>query len=284
MVLVGAGRRCFDTVIARSPSSGRHGNLAFYSQKQVECPAFKNGAIKELTPLKGRTRIFLFTYIPGIVILAVLTLTRVNPFVFPMPGVRLTHILPMTGYTVLFVGTVLGGLILHMMGEKNLVRPFIGGGLILTLAVSILVSNVFRAHIVRKVGTRSGVRHARAVARKQKAYKVAQYDAREHGGYLRYFLHRKRYRQILEDAFYAGYKQTFQTEFSHLVDPSLIEEKGYRHGLEAGRARARNARIQGRSGVEPLDETILARLRTKFLPHYVEGYLEGYKAGQQEVE
>ena len=236
-----------------------------------------HGPSTEVKTVSTKARRFLLIYCPIVAALACLTVTTLNPFVFPTPQVGLTGILPMLGFTVLLGGVVLGALILHMMDERHLVKPFIGIGLVVSLGLAILVSNLFRGPIVRTVAARRGADHARKVAREEQKYVVVSFDARKHGSYLHHFLKRDRYRQMFQRAFSTAYKRTFQESYTDLIDTSAIRQRGYRDGLKHGEARERNARIQKRTAPVPLKSDWLERLKTRHLPSYLDGYTDGYE-------
>lgn len=225
---------------------------------------------------------FLIIYVPIVLLLSVLTMTTVNPFVFPLPRLRLVNMLPMLGFTVLFVGTILGAAILHMMDQRQLLKPFIGIGLVFTIGVSIFISNVFRPQIVRTVGHRRGAAQARQVAADKSAYEPLAYSAKRHGGHFAYFLHRDTYTDMLEAAVYEGYRHVFETQHADLYDEEALKKKGYSDGFQHGRAAGSNARIRGESADSAsIADSVMKKLKMRHMPAYIEGYRQGYPQGFQ---
>ncbi len=225
---------------------------------------------------------FLIIYVPIVLLLSVLTMTTVNPFVFPLPRLRLTNMLPMLGFMVLFAGTLLGAAVLHMMDQQQLLKPFVGIGLVFTLGVSIFVSNIFRPQIVRTVGIRQGAAAARQVAAEKSTYEPLAYTPKKHGGHFAYFLHRDTYTEMLQASVYEGYKRAFETHHADLYDEQRLRKKGYSDGFQQGRAAGSNARIRGESAdTASIADSVMARLKMRHMPAYVEGYTQGYPQGFQ---
>lgn len=226
---------------------------------------------------------FLIIYVPIVLVLSVLTMTTVNPIALPLPRLRLTGMLPMLGFFILFVGTLIGGAVLHFMDEEALVKRFIGIGIVFTLGTSIFVSNIFRDQIISIIGARRGARVAHEVA-KSGAYQPLSYDAREHVGYLSYFLYREETIATLKNAVCKSYKQTFRNSHSELVSKDALRQQGYSDGFKHGRAAGRNVRIRNERPTPPsVSDEVLEKLKIIHMSEYVEGYqqayLEGWKTG-----
>lgn len=223
---------------------------------------------------------FLIIYVPAVLVLAVLTMTTVNPIALPLPRLRLTGMLPMLGFFILFVGTLLGGAVLHFMDEEALVRPFVGFGLVFAIGTSIFISNVFRQQLITTIGARRGATVAHQVARDSEAYQPLAYNENDHVGYLAYFIYREKPTETLKQAVYRSYKQTFRQDHPGLIDKSALRRKGYSDGFQHGKSAGRNARIQNKpSTPPPVAEDLLEKLQTIHMSEYVEGYQQAYPEG-----
>jgi hypothetical protein len=223
---------------------------------------------------------FLIIYVPIVLVLSVLTITTVNPIALPLPRLQLTGMLPMLGFFILFVGTIVGAAVLHMMDEEALIKPFIGIGIAFTLGTSIFVSNVFRDQLVSQIGARRGATVANRVAAASDTYTPLSYDATEHVGYLSLFIYRNGTKETLEQSVYKSYKQTFRKAHSDLVNQDALRRQGYSNGFQHGKAAGRNARIRNeRPNPPPVGEDVLEKIKTRHMPEYVEGYQQGYPEG-----
>jgi hypothetical protein len=223
---------------------------------------------------------FLVIYVPIVLVLSVLTMTTVNPIALPLPRLQLTGMLPMLGFFILFVGTILGAAVLHMMDEEAFIKPFVAIGLVFTIGTSIFVSNVFRDQLMTLIGARRGATVAHEVAAESSTYTPLSYDADEHIGYLSLFLYRDATKETLEKSVYASYKDTFRTAHSDLVNEDALRQRGYSDGFQQGQAAGRNARIRNEPPNPPsVSEDVLERIKKQRMTEYVEGYQQGYPEG-----
>ncbi len=236
--------------------------------------------------MNNKVKVFLAVYVTLLLIASYLTLNRISPLTFPTMAMLGIGLLPLVGTYLLLPGILLGGLALYLLGEQKHARNFIIIGIILDLAISVIICNVFRTPVLASVGERYGSAAAVTEAEKSGEYRQLVFQFEEQFGYLQSFLRdsrRNRDKETLKKSFMAGYKQTYQDRYPDLIDQEERFDQGYRSGYYNGYGAGRNAGMRNEPFVvEPIDGDFLSRLQTDYLPVFVDGFQEGYGRGWED--
>ncbi len=230
----------------------------------------------EMTP--GARR-FVLIFMPLVLVAAALTVTHVNPMSFPSPSMAMLRMLPMTGFVVLMVGVLVGAATLALMGDRPRARVLLIWGLIGTMLVAYLVSNIYREPLLSVVATRAGTDAAERVSSEKRFERIE--FAPKKLGHIALFM-QPGDEPLLRKVFYKAYLGEFQGRYADLVDEAELRREGYRYGMEAGLgvgqvAAMSNASMQG----HPTDDAMLVTMRESELPVFVKAYERGYRDGWQ---
>ena len=224
-------------------------------------------------------RRFVLVFMPVVLAVAVLTVTHVNSMVLPTPTMLSLRLLPMTGFAALMVGVVVAALALAIMRERLRARTLLIWGLIGTMLVAYLVSNLYREPLLRTVATRAGTDMAATVA-SEREYERIEFTPAMLGHINLFALPGDEH--LLRTVFYEAYLGEFAGRYADMADNNQQSREGYRCGSEAGLdvgrvAAMNNARMQD----NPTDEAMLVTLRESELPVFVKAFERGYRDGWQ---
>ena len=111
-------------------------------------------------------------FMPLVLVAAALTVTHVNPFSFPSHSMQTLRMLPMTGFVVLMVGVLVASATLALMGDRLRARVVLLWGLIGTMLVAYLVSNIYREPLLGVIATRAGTAAAERVASEKRFERI----------------------------------------------------------------------------------------------------------------
>lgn len=224
-------------------------------------------------------RRFVLIFMPLALAVAALTVTRVNPLTFPSPQILSLRLLPMTGFVVLLLGVLIVTITLAVMGEMLRARVLLIWGLVGTMLIAYLVSNIYREPLLRTVATRTGIKAAANVAGKHE-YARIEFTPKMLGHIALFVLPGDEH--LLRTAFYEAYLGEFKGQYADMVDDEKLQREGYRYGSQAGVdvgrvAAMSNARMQD----NPTDDALLATMRESELPVFVRAFERGYRDGWQ---
>ena len=227
-----------------------------------------------------KSKLFLAIYIPLVLLAFLLTVDVVNPISFPSLRMTALNLLPMVGFIVLGGGGLVGGAVLYMMDEPRKGKRFALSGVFVAIAAGLIVCNLFRDPLLRRVGAKQGRRAASELMQSNETYRRPSFNMRERFPHLVMFLKGERDERVVQSAFMEAYRRSLLERAPDCVDLEALGERGHAHGYEQGAAAGRNAARRGESGRPPaLAEEFLDRLEMNHFNEYVNGYRAGYHEG-----
>jgi len=224
-------------------------------------------------------RRFVLILMPMTLVVAALTVTHVNPMSFPSSTMLSLRMLPMTGFVVLMVGVLVGAATLAVMGDRPRARGMLIWGLVGTMLVAYLVSNLCRGPLLRNAAVRAGTAMAARAASEQE-YERIEFTPGMIGRLALFVFPSDEH--LLRTAFYETYLGEFKGRYAELVDNDELQREGYRYGSQAGLGVGRVAAMNNTRMLDnPTDDAMLATMRESELPVFVEAYERGYRDGWQ---